>query len=217
MPVVPSNSKVYRVEVLGTIHGQEMDMTWAYLSTSGTPPTAADVAAHVKVDIVDEIAALQHDQCHWAQINVHVNNEPAEYAELAIDVTGAVESNITNPSTGAGLAPDFFAVGVRLQRSSLDMGHGSKRFGGLIKANFDGDNLTSTALAEWVAAMGEIELVPGITTGAATLIILRDGPTKNDLTVDPNDYTTWKFTAVSALITKQQLTTQNSRKHGIGA
>jgi hypothetical protein len=43
-------------------------------------------------------------------------------------------------------------------------------------------------------------------------VIVRNRPTQSDLSIDPNDATTWKYVTIGGVAIKNAVTTQNSRK-----
>lgn len=205
MPIVGSGKRLFRVTPFGTILSEPMRNEFYYNCDIGSTPTAEAIATIVKADIVDPVATLQNDQTVWNGIEVIDLMNDENFFVLSFTVTGS-------SSSGTVADASYQAFEWRLHRSSRDMRGGFKRWAGLWDADSVNNTLTSAFQTANDAVIADIELALTVSGSVLQMCVVRDGPTKYDTTIDPQDPTTWRYTNVASIEGYPRITTQNSRK-----
>ena len=205
MPVVGEDQQIFEIIDRQSYLGQEVINRYWYLLDNLSPPVLNSLASDFSNTVIGDVIGFQNEALTHLDLTIINHSNPASFGLFSINLDGLL--------VGTDLLPPFCALGVRLNRTSRELRNGQKRYAG-IRETAQVDGIFDSGFLAGVAAN-----VAGLT---ATLtesirnyvpVIVRNKPTKTDLTIDPNDAATWKYVTIGGVTIKNTVTTQNSRKY----
>lgn len=204
MPINGPSAQIIEIQDRQALFGQEVLNRYWYRLDSLANVNASNVATEFIDTVIAGVIFFQNEALVHLDVTVINHSDPT--------VFGTFTSNVAGLGGSTDLLPPFASVGIRLNRASRELRNGQKRIAGLAEANQVDGIFTSAFLT--VVATNAPAITDTLVDGAQNFVpvIVRNRPTKNDPSVDPDDATTWKFVFISGLTIKNAVTTQNSRK-----
>lgn len=204
MPTNGPNAQIIEVRDRQVFLGQEiLNVYWYRLdSTSSMDLTAFEVT--FENTVIGAVVAFQSDQLEHVDVTVINHSDPTKFGTFAANVPGE--------RTPTDLSAPFIACGVRFNRSSRELRNGQKRYGGFDDGTYTNGFFDSSVLALVAAAMPDVLSTLTESIRNYVPVVVRNKPTTTDLTIDPEDPSTWKYVTFTGATIKNAVTTQNSRK-----
>lgn len=200
MPYVAND--IITITDVQDIDGEEVLNIYGYQITDViTPFSSEDILNSFLNLVVTDMLDLQANSLTHVELRVFNLTDGLTLGSLPVGLSGA--------ETGTLIATNQLAYALKLNRSTAITRNGSKRIAGIPESSVQGNNLTSTALAELedlADRMGsELDILDGLTElgHAIPVIIGRTATGEYDLT---------RINPISSVTALNRVTTQNSRK-----
>ena len=190
---------LYKIILEQAYSGQVVLNTFFYLNSLGSDDEQDKAADAFDITILPILKTIQATSLAYSEIR-------------AINVTGDLADFVLTPTTTAGtLAGDpvntFTAAAIRLNRTTKETRNGQKRFAGMVEAQMNNQAWE----APYVTLLGTLAtaLVADITTvgGIFEAVIARQ---------DPITPTNWNANPVASATVNSFVSSQVSRKRGVG-
>jgi hypothetical protein len=204
MPVNGSGAQILEFVDRQSWLGQEVINRYWYRIDNLSEPDLATAHVAFENGVIGPIVNFQNEGLVHVDLTIINHSNPASFGLFTTDINGVLVSSDN--------LPPFAALGVRLLRTSRELRNGHKRIAGM-QENGQIDGIwTSSFLTVVSTNAGAFtqNLIESIRTYVP--VIVRNRPTLNDLSIDPNDATTWKYVTIGGVAIKNAVTTQNSRK-----
>lgn len=198
MPVFTAG--VYKVDVTYGVGSDQFRNVFWYRGDNSAVGGAPDLSIGFLANVIPNLFVLLHQNVVGQELSVEEvgSINPVIVLDISANVGGQV----------GDIASNFISAPFRLIRTTRDVGNGAKRVGPMAEQNIEG-NVFSVA---YLAAMDDArdDFAASIVQGGFTFIPALVKRT----TLPPASPITGS--EVSAVITVNRVTTQNSRKAGVG-
>lgn len=169
----------YLLYDLQTIQGQDITNVYTFQQVLTYSPVginhADDLANQFIADWIPIIAALQSEQVNHTLVSCGAVGSFTDFSAVVSDVAGAVSG---------GCLPSFAAWGFKLQRTTRETRHGSKRLAGVAEAwqqNGVADTPAATAIADVEVLYGEYIEIGGLPSFAPIIMGFSEGSDAPDI------------------------------------
>lgn len=206
MPIIGS-SRIFQIKDFQTLASQSLLNVYNYIATGPGDYDAEDVARAVEADVVASVAgSLQTPDV------VHTIIEAEEITVLDNFFSGA--SVVGAGAIPGQVQPNYVAVTLSLRRATKETRNGSKRIAGISEDDMAGNIIG----AGYMVGMNVVAAKMGLTLtvisgGDLTPIILSK---RRDGNGDLLPVSQWWYNFISDVVPSNVVTTQNSRKLGVG-
>ena len=206
MAFLTPEDRVYRITDFQVMAAQQViNVYWYLLNDPATPPSLPDVLAAFNTQVAglldnEQVSTLSHES---VLVELMIMDTDVTFYEAAGTGAGA---NVAAPH------PGFVAVGVELRVSSRVTRPGGKRIAGLAEEDTEDDNLTGTALGNWIVAtagMGD-DLLTSVGDNPFPVVIRRTSTTLG-VTIDL-PMNEWEWQPVTGLALSTTVRSQVSRR-----
>ncbi len=197
---MPTTSNgIYKVILEQKLFGQTVFNTFYYRETGGLDGGVTELATIFDTSVASNIATIQSTSLlHTA---IRVQNPTGTVADAVITPTLATGQRVGTD------APVFISAGMTFNRAGRAVRNGSKRWAGMLEEDYT----VNTWDAPYLTVLGV--LIPFLTLTLSAPIGTYDAVIARP-PVAPS--TAWTYENFPTVTVKGDVTTQNSRKRGVG-
>ena len=208
MPKIGTNS-LFKITDFSERGAEEVQNVYWYVGLFSPDTLNTDIVATSMMALLDTyLPPLQPSNVSHTIMEVDELTSNSNFTSVA--------STISDGTLASPWLPNFVAASIKLLRTTKETRHGFKRISAGNEANLN-NNIWEASFVVTLQSLADA-LANNLTAGPQTILpaIVRKGSI-SDPSIDPDDPTTWVYNLIESATAVSRVTTQNSRKLGVGS